>query len=342
MADDFDPQKEFHKISKALRDNDPVKLSEIMETQPVEEQVTIEPEVPAVEPEVKDESNEEVKVEEEVTTPDDTAPPAKAEEPVAKEEPKEPTELEKLREQLERLSKENHSLKSQAGRVPHIQQRLKEYDKKLDDLAKKIASPSSQPSAKIQPKIQQLLKGVESADPELAKAIADAIAAATDGVAEESLTKERENLQFLRDQEAQTYQDIEAQRLLEMYPNAPEVFASKTWSEWKSQQPAGIRRLAEGDNADEVAYAFDKYAKDMMAKYPQLAKVEETVKSETPPRVTDEAAERAKQVETERQRKKATAVTVANPTASGKVELPDDPVALFNKFSEQIRKEISG
>lgn len=329
----------FNQTTKAIRDDDSTKLSELMGKQPDDVQVTIEPEIPAEEPEAKDDSTEVTVTEGD--KPEETTPPDKAEKAAEEEGTKEPTELEKLQLQLDRLSKENHNLKSQAGRVPHVQRTLKAYDKKLDDLAKQIASPSSQPSTKIQPRIQELLKGVESADPELARAIADAIAAATNGVAEESLTKERDNIQFLRDQEANTYQAIEADRLLEMYPNAPEVFASKTWTDWKSEQPAGIRRLAEADNAEEVAYAFDKYAKDMVAKYPELSKVVDGTKSETPP-VTDDAAERARQVEAERQRKKATAVTVANPTASGKVELPDDPTALFNKFADQIRKERTG
>lgn len=335
-------QKLFNQTSKALRENDAVKLSEIMEKQPDEEQVTIEPEVPAEkQPEPEVGSKEEVPAKEPPAKEEPEAtPPEKAEE-VPEPEDKEQTELEKLRAQLEQISKENHALKSQAGRVPHVQRKLKEYDKKLDELEKKLTSPSSQPSTEIQTKLQGLLKGVESADPELAKAIADAILAATEGAAKDTLTKERDSLKFLRDQEVQTYQEVEANRLLEMYPNAPQVFASDEWKKWKTEQPVGIRRLAEGDNADEVAFAFEKYAKDMIAKYPDLVKEVDTKKGEAP-RAPDDAADRAKQVEAERLRKKATAVTVANPTASGKVDLPDDPQALFTKFAEQIRKERTG
>jgi hypothetical protein len=336
-------QKLFNQTSKALRENDSEKLAEIMETQPDDDQVTTEPTTPAEEPEKKDDSIEEVQAKEEPEKDEPEAtPPAKAEEPEKKEEPEEPSEVDKLREQLRKSEEKIHALKSQAGRVPHIQGKLKEYDKKLDELEKKLTSPSSQPSTEIQTKLQQLLKGVEGADPELAKAIADAILAATEGVTKESVAKEKENLQFLRDQEVRSYQAMEADRLLEMYPNAPQVFASDDWKKWKSEQSAGIRRLAEGDVAEDVAYAFEKYAKDMLAKYPELAKVDDKATSEKSPPVADEAAERAKNVEAERQRKKATAVTVANPTASGKVDMPDNPQALFDKFAEQIRKERTG
>lgn len=331
-------QKIFNQTSKALHDNDPVKLAEVMESQPDEEQVTNEPEVPAEEPETPDDSSKEVPAKEE----SEAAPPEKAEEP-AKEEPakEEQGELDKLREHVANLERANHALRSQAGRVPHVQRKLKEYDKKLDELSQKLTSPSSQPSTELQKTLQQVLKGVEGADAELAKAIADAVLAATESQAKDSITKERDQLKFLRDQEVQTHQLDEANRLLELYPNAPEVFASEGWKKWKTEQPPGIRRLAEGESAEDVSFAFEKYAKDMIALYPALAKVEDKVVATASP-VTDDAAERAKQVETERQRKKATAVTVANPTASGKVDLPDDPQALFNKFAEQIRKERTG
>lgn len=334
---DSEAQKLFNQVSKSIQNADNDKLSELMEEDASLEEAPIEevkPEEaddkPAEQPDDKDDKDE-------VTPPEDKAEEAGDEK---KDEVAEPDELTKLREQLAKVSKENHALKSQAGRVPHVQRKLQELDKKLEDIAKLRASPSSQPSTKIKPKIDDLLKGVKSTDPELADAIAAAIAEATDGLAADSLTSEEKTLRLIRDNEHQTYQELEANRLLEMYPNAPDVFASPSWAEWKSTQSPRMQGLATSDSADDVATAFELYARDMVAKHPELAKTE-VAKEETPAAKSAEAL-KAEQIETERKRKKETSANVQNPSAPGKVGMPDDPQALFDKFSAEIRKERTG
>lgn len=334
---DSEAQKLFNQVSKSLQNADSEKLSELMEQEAPLEEAPIE-EVKPEEAEESVEQPEDDDGKEEVTPPEEKAEEAGEEK---KEEVAEPDELTKLREQLAKVSKENHALKSQAGRVPHVQRKLQELDKKLEEIAKLRASPSSQPSAKIKPKIDDLLKGVKSTDPELADAIAAAIAEATDGLAADSLTNEEKTLRLIRDNEHQTYQDLEANRLLEMYPNAPDVFASSSWAEWKSTQSPRMQGLATSDSADDVATAFELYARDMMAKHPELAAKTEVAKEETPAAKSAEAL-KAEQIETERKRKKETSANVQNPSAPGKVGMPDDPEALFKKFSEQIRKERTG
>ncbi len=72
----------------------------------------------------------------------------------------------------------------------------------------------------------------------------------------------------------------------------------------------------------------------------------EAVKDEssegTTPAVDSTKAAEAQRIEAQRQRKKENAVNISNPSAPGKVSLPDDPQALFEKFTEQIRKELTG
>ena len=333
---DKEAQALFNQVSKSIQNDDSEKLSSLME-QEVTEEVTPTEEV---KPEDVEESTEQPADEdskEEVTPSDEKTEEADDEK---KEEVAEPDELTKLRDQLAKVSKENHALKSQAGRVPHVQRKLQELDKKLEEIAKLKASPSSQPSAKIKPKIDELLKGVKSTDPELADAIAAAIAEATDGLASDSITNEEKVLQIIRDNEYQTHQDQEATRLLEMYPNAPEVFASSSWAEWKSTQSKRMQGLATSDSADDVATAFELYARDMVAKHPELAETK-AAKEETPAVKSAEAL-KAEQIEAERKRKKESSANVSNPSAPGKVGMPDDPEALFKKFSEQIRKDITG
>lgn len=341
MADlsEKEAQKIFEETSKALRENDSAKLSSLLseeavpETAPTEEEpapvVSEEPEIKETPADIKDKEEEQV-------------PPTKAEqteETKPTEDATEQPELKKLMAELERLSKENHSLRSQAGRVPHIQRRLKELDTKLEEIEKNRTSPSSQPSAKIKPKVDALLKGVKETDPELADAIVQAIVEATDGVAEVSDAKHAENIRMLRKRELEEYQEVEVARLLDMYPNAREVFVDPHWAKWKERQTDRVRQLAESDNADDVSWAFTKYAADMAELYPDLVKVEdkkvETVVQET-------KSEQAEKIEAERNRKKQTSVVVGSATSPVKGGLPDDPEALFRKYSEDIRKQRTG
>lgn len=337
-------QKLFNEISSAVKDNDNVKLTALMGTEEKDENAPDptkeEPEIPdpAVDtPEDdKDDGNgtDDPQVDEPADQPSD--------DDKDKDKPDDKDELSKLKEQLEKISKENHALKSQAGRVPYVQRRIKELDQKLEELSKKSTSPDDQPSTKLTPKILEKLKGIKEDDPELADAIAQVIGEATDTVAADRHAQEKDTLTFLREQAVAEYREAEVQRLVSMYPNAGEVFASPSWKEWKKEQTQTVLALAGSDNADDVAFAFEKYAKDMLAKHPELGEQVEAKDDKNDPAPNAEEQEKAKRIEAERKRKKANATDVSNPTAAGKVNMPDDPEALFNYFSDKIRKERLG
>lgn len=321
---DKEAQELFNQVSTAIQDAD--KLNELMSTEPEEEESE----------EVSTETEETgTSTEEEEETPSNETEEITTEE---EEEAQPKNELDELREQLQKMQKENHALRSQAGRMPHVQRKIKELDAKLEELTQRAASPSNRPSTAINEKVKETLKGIGETDPELAEAIAQAMATAISGQEDHMLARERETLELLRQQEYEQYRSGEVQRLLDMYPNAPEVFTSPSWKQWKSQQTERILALAESDNADEVSYAFKLYADAMVALNPELAA---QVSKDTS---VDDAANKAKaaQIEQERKRKQEKSVVVGSPAAQGKVSLPDDPEALFRKYSEEIRKNISG
>jgi hypothetical protein len=340
MADltEQEADKLFAQISNAISENDPLKLSALTEEPAPDDKEEEQPEDKQP-PVLDDKEPDDQKEEEKEDSPLDDKPADDDDEGDKNKKPDEKVdELAALREQVDKLNKVNHDLRSQAGRVPFVQKRLRELDKKLEELASAQASPSSHPSTKIKPKVDELLKGIRETDADLADAISQAIASATDSVADEMRTKERESLTFLRDQEAQSYQEQEANRLLEMYPNAAEVFRSEHFSKWREIQSTGIQSLAASNNADDVALAFEKYAKDMVRDYPELA---EKSKEQTPVK-SGENDEQAKKIEAERQRRKASSANVSSPNASGKIAIPDDPEALFEKYTKQINKEMRG
>lgn len=131
---DKEAQALFNSTSKALRDNDDEKLSQLLDKDtPIELEPVADP--LAEKPEA---------VTEPVVEGKEGTPPVKAE-PIAEQTTPTPTELELLKQKLDKVSKENHDLRSQAGRVPAVQRRISELDKKLADLeAKSKAAPTSQ------------------------------------------------------------------------------------------------------------------------------------------------------------------------------------------------------
>lgn len=345
VLSDKDAQKLFNQIGSALGKGDTDKLDQLFTNESTEEDVEVEvEESPAEVPEEEESTDssttpEQTDEEDNKENPQEVKPADSTEEVV---EAKEPDELVKLREQLAKLESDNHALRSQAGRVPHVQRRLQELDKRLEELSKKAASPSSQTLEKIQPKLQARLKALKETDPELADLLEGSITDAISGVAEDAHSRERETLTLLREVESNEHREHEINRLLEMYPNAPDVFRSEAWKSWKKEQTDAVKALAGSDNADDVSFAFEKYAKDMLAKHPELAT--KTVATETvvTKEIDPQAVAEAQKIEQDRQRKKTNNVVVGSPAAPAKTTVSDNPEELFKRFSESIRKEITG
>ncbi len=328
----------FNATSKAIRDADTVKLGELNKVQtPVdnkdETDTTVDDNQPDPDKGQPDENDDNK------DTPQGDKPAEDKGDDDKKNNEQQPDELTKLREQLETLRKENHAMKSQAGRVPHMQRRLQELDKRLEEFTKAQTSPSSQPSTKLKGKLEEALKGIKETDPDLADAIAKSVEMAIDGVAADTHTRNLEQTKAEREEVLKQYREEQTDELLEMYPNAGEVFNSTHFKQWVSQQSRGIQQLVNSDTAADVSAAFERYAEDMRRMHPELNKQTQAKVEDQP---DAEAAARAKQVEAERLRKKQTAAVVNSPTAQGKVEIPDDPKALFEKFSKEIRDARNG
>ena len=330
MTTNKEDEKLFAQMSSAIRDQEFDKIDELVTSPEKEDKSTEE----VHEPEVPD-------AEEVETSPEDGETEIPADKPEEdKEEKKEPpaaekTDQEKLTEALALLDKvkqENHNLRSQAGRVPHLQRQVQQIDKKLEELKEQATSPSSRPSTKLTERITPKLAKIKDADPELADVLAELLADATDGVATDLWDAEAKSLQAQRQAVAQEIRDAEVFRLVEMYPNAEQVFKSPSWKSWEAKQSRQLQMLANSDSADDVAFAFERYAEDMVKLHPELAQKQGTVPA------NDEAA----RIEAERQRKKQTTVVVGSPTPAGRQQKPDNDEALFKQYSEQIRKEITG
>lgn len=328
-------EKLFNQMSNAIREQDFDKVDELA-TSPVTEEET--PPIEDHEDETPPDTGDEV------ITPDDgeevpagDAEPDDVKDDKTKTKPAEKTAEEKLAEAmtlLQTVKNENHNLRSQAGRVPHLQRQMTQIDKKLEEIANHAASPSGRPSTKLNERITPKLAKIRDTDPELADVLAELLADATDGVATDLWDAETTSLQTQRKEVEQELKVEEINRLLEMYPNAPEVFKSPSWKHWEAQQSRQLQTMANSDYAEDVSFAFDKYASDMVRLHPELGQKPDDV---APPH-NDEAA----RIEAERIRKKQTSVSVGSPTSAGRRQLPDSDEKLFDEISKQIRKEISG
>lgn len=338
--------KLFMEISGALKDGDAAKVDELFvnstvedEPQPVddeddsalsEEDSTPNAESKDAEVDVGDDSDE------------DADPPEGADGDPADEDGKDElaalkAQIDELKKEREKADREIHHFRSQAGRMKAISRDMKKYDERLEELQRQLASPSNRPSAAVLGKVKEKFKSIEDIDPELASILESALGDALVGIETDNLNREKETISLLRQREIEDYETAEADRLLQMYPNAAEVFNSPAWREWKQEQPKGIVALAESSSAAEVATAFKLYSDAMLAKYPELATGGNPKQDDVPAQKQPDP--KATQIEAERKRKREGAANVSSPNAQGKVGLPDDPNALFNKYYEQIRKQ---
>lgn len=326
-------QKLFNDVSQAvLNDDSDNKLSSLLATESPQEEEQPVDDTPADEPEDKEDGNE-VDTTEESDTPDEDKEEDKSAEK-ADDKKQEDDPLAKLQAQLDELKKQNQVLSSQAGRVSSIQRQLAAYDKRLNELASKPTSSAT--NEKVKPKIDEALKDLEDTDPALAKAIKSVMGEALSSVDQTAHASEIEQVQALRDAAYADYQEEQRNILLTKFPNAPQVFGSQHWKDWKKSQPSHIVNLAQSDSAEAVIMALDIYRNDMIRLHPELAA------KDAPAKEDSKANEAAAKIEEERKRKQATTANVDSGKAPTRTKTPSDPEALFNQFFKDELKNISG
>lgn len=297
----------FREISKAVAESDIDALDRLAVPEPTPE------------PEKVEEEEEEAKTEEGDKTP----------EPEVQVDDKD-TEIAKLKEELDKQSRTVHQLRSDAGRVPALQRRLAELDKKLQEVAaapKKSAAEAREDTRVLNEKLAQ----IKEADPLLA----EAIEASIDALRQEQDSKLAATHKLLESQAKKTDEELfekEWTKLVTAVPNAQEVFEHPLWEEWKGQIPPNLHNLATSIYADEVMLALEQFTKFVVSKHPELAPKQEPAKEEPKqpePVVKDPAAER---LAAEREKKLKTPTPGSSNAVVEKDSLPTDPDKLFAHF----------
>lgn len=297
------------------------------------------------------EQDEEEVVEE---TPEET--PAEAEEAPVEEEPAEieseqpPTETDKNEaasaasnptkdDEIAELKRELHSLRSDAGRMRHVQSRMHQLENELrayrKDGARTPDQTEKQAAKKELPaKLADRLKALKEIDPDLADTF-ETLAEMVQTTREEA---EQTVHSKLAEKEETEYLTEQWNILTTQIPQAPQIFQSNQWKEWKDTLTPGQRAMAESSVAVDVARAIHAFAADMKKLHGGASQSETSSEGGDPTKTSVTAQVPAKTEVTEaRNRKLQTTAAVKTPAAKAVQEL--DAEAYFTEMYKNLAKK---
>ena len=232
------------------------------------------------------------------------------------------------------LRRELHRLKSDAGRVPFMQSRMKELERELREvkLSRNVGVDPADPEKQVEvpSNIKQRIEELREVDPSLATLLEDmakALRSETQSTAKHVVTSINDSEREVEEQ--RTVQE-QYQQLLEEVPWAPQAFQSQEWKQWKDSLLPGQRAMAESTYAGDVKIALNEFARVMQARQGSATSVQQVSAV-----VVNEEAEKVKK---DRERKLATGTTSKSPTAKTGTPVLDEDAA-FREFYEQIQKD---
>lgn len=322
----------FKEISSSLRngeDIDKVMSQELVET----------PDVPVEKPEPAAPVSEEVTPKPEDTTTAVVTPAA----PVQAVEKDWTADLPaEVQERVNALKQANaqleHRVKSELGRVPALQRKVEELNRRLQTPVPKV--PAAKEASKANEKFQEAVARIQDVDPLLADALVALKEDVSQPLREEQETKISHIESRLQEKEDEELWKQENQKLLTAVPQAHEVFQLPVYQQWKAVQTDAVRELATSIYADDVLVAFEKFARDMQRTQPQVVAPAQIAAAPVaspvaPVTVTDQT----NKVLEERNRKLAATTPTSKSQPARTVDgLPEDPDAMFAYFAEKIRK----
>ena len=245
------------------------------------------------------------------------------------------------KDETEQLRQELHRLKSDAGRIPFLQSRMKELERELREakLSRKVTGDTSSDGKSSNQKVVDVpdnLKGkiaeLREVDPSLADLLEDMARSLRTETHETANRVVSSWTETERELEEQRVIQEESQKLTAEVPWAPEAFRSQEWQNWKETLTPGRRALAESMYADEVKIALSAFVADMQARQGSVNNAAQVTSTQS---VVDESSEKIKQ---DRARKLGAGAAAPAPASKGaKQVLSED--ALFQEYYEQIQKE---
>lgn len=325
--DNLTPEQLFTKMSRSIREQDFETLDSLVATeQPMAQEV--EPEPAPVEVEVEEPVEVETPAEEAAV---EVQPAEEAGKETPQEQPAAPAvELSKeVQEELQRLRLLEQRVKSEVGRVPALQRKLVELEKKLQKEQPRDAAGSDGDKPIDSKELENALAQIGEVDPVTARAL--------QLLRQEALGSIKKTQSVLEQKEEETLLQREWTKLTEKVPQAAEVFQLPEWESWKEEQSPGILQLAQSSFAEDVLLAMDKFARDMQARH-GLAPTNTSVKKEEP-QVTPEVNEAQAKIEESRARRLHAVTPKGNAAAPKVKEVLTDAEAIFAQAYKEIVKK---
>lgn len=253
MAKDIE-QQFYDEVSKAIHAQDSDTLNTLIEFEDKEKKPDTDPNLEVPAPDQDKEDLEQPTVTDE---PDTESRTDETDEGDDKEET-----VDDLKKQLEEARNVEHRLKSDAGRVPGLQRKLAELDKKLQEMAERSAATNENgDDASGDAFDNEHLALIRETDPTLAAAIEKSISAALKAARASSVEAARAVTSTFRQEEEEVALRNEWNILVKEAPDAPEIFRSPEWEEWKQYISPSMRQLAESAIAEDVLIAIDRFNK---------------------------------------------------------------------------------
>lgn len=250
----------FNQMSKAIESGDTDTLDKLMAVpEPVDEdaipQIPVqEQEVAPVVPAVEQEEVTPIPAGE-VSTPPAEGDPTLEVEPVTPAPPTPEEMLTAANARIQAVEAELHRFKSDAGRVPGLQKRMAELEKRLTTPKGGDSDPNSSNVA-LSAEQKAALDELRENDPVLAGQLEKALVAGNVSLRQELEERQREADTQEFDRLAEEYAATEYQRLVAAVPLAPQVFKSPEWGQWKNSLKPSDRQVAESNNAEDVYKAL--------------------------------------------------------------------------------------
>lgn len=170
-----------------------------------------------------------------------------------------------LQAKLDAALNENHRYKSDAGRVPSLQKRMADLEKRLNPPKDKAGSSDSSKTDVFDDESKRVLADLRENDPVMADHIEKLVGNTTGKLRQQFDERLREADEAELSQIAEDLERAEYDRLLTMVPYAPQVFQSPQWQQWKAHLRPADRAYAESSNADEVNAAIQWFSRDIQA-----------------------------------------------------------------------------
>lgn len=246
--------------------------------------------------------------------------------------------------ELELLKQELHRLKSDAGRVAHLQRTVQTLQQQIraHEQTARTSQPSTTPQKNDKKEIPEHLRkridALKEIDPDLADTF-DAFAKTMVDTAEERANevrqtveerhREQEDIQFWKEQKAELYRYV---------PRCDEIFQMPQWQEWKeSLTSPGIRGLIESGYAQDMATAIQMFAYEMQKQGMTQRGASSEGGDPNANTNADAASSHSKEVAEARARKVGAAADVKSSAAKKETEL--DPQAQFQELYRKLAKE---